>query len=171
VSTLALALWIAVPDWLGTALVMRLAGVAHAVRLVRWAGDRTLRDRLVLVLHIGYVFVAAGFILLAGAILVPQAVPVSAGVHTWTVGAIGIMTLAIMTRASLGHTGQSLHAGPLTQAIYAAIAVAAVVRIYAAFQPGLAAILLPVAGAAWIGAFWAFAVGYGPLLARPRRDS
>jgi uncharacterized protein involved in response to NO len=115
-STLALLLWIGVPDWPGTALAMLIAGVAHAIRLARWAGDRTFRDRLVLVLHIGYAFVSIGFILLAGAVLFPQAIPASAGVHAWTVGAIGVMTLAIMTRASLGHTGQGSVSSRATEA-------------------------------------------------------
>lgn len=171
VSTLALLLWIAVPDWSGTAALMLVAGIAHSIRLVRWAGDRTFSDRLVLILHIGYIFVPVGFALLGGAILFPQEVPISAGIHAWTVGAIGIMTLAIMTRATLGHTGQRLRAGPLTQSIYAAIAVAVLARICAAFEPGLAAILLPIAGGAWVAAFWAFAIGYGPLLIRPRENA
>ena len=81
------------------------------------------------------------------------------------------MTLAIMTRASLGHTGQRLCAGPLTQAIYAAVVVAAVTRMCAAFAPNLATVLLPIAGGAWIAAFWAFAIGYGPLLTRPRKTA
>jgi uncharacterized protein involved in response to NO len=171
VSTLALVLWITVADWTGTAALMLIAAVAHAIRLARWAGDRTMQNRLVLILHIGYMFVPIGFLLLAGAILFPQNVPVSAGIHAWSVGAIGIMTLAIMTRASLGHTGQRLCAGPLTQAIYAAVVVAAVTRMCAAFAPNLATVLLPIAGGAWIAAFWAFAIGYGPLLTRPRKTA
>jgi uncharacterized protein involved in response to NO len=167
ISIPALVLWISFPAWPGTAWFMLAAGTAQAVRLARWAGDRTLSDRLVLILHVGYAFVPLGFIALAGAILFPQSVPISAGIHAWTVGAIGTMTLAIMTRASLGHTGQELAAGPLTQAIYAAVAVAALLRIAAAFAPD-AVVLLHAAGAAWIAAFWAFAVGYGPLLLRPR---
>ena len=147
VSTLALLLWVAGPDWSGTALAMFTAGAAHTIRLARWAGDRTFGDRLVLILHIGYAFVPIGFILLGAAILFPQDVPVGAGIHAWTVGAIGVMTLAIMTRASLGHTGHRLHAGPLTQAIYAAVLVASLARVYAAFRPDLAAILLPLAAA------------------------
>jgi len=79
------------------------------------------------------------------------------------------MTLAIMTRASLGHTGQELAAGPLTQAIYVAVLLAAFLRIAAAFASGVAALLLEAAGAAWIAAFWFFAVGYGPRLLRPRK--
>ncbi len=137
--------------------------------MARWAGDRTLSDRLVLILHVGYTFVPLGFVILAGAILFPHSVPISAGIHAWTVGAIGTMTLAIMTRASLGHTGQALAAGPLTQAIYAAVAIAALLRTAAAFAPDPVP-LLHAAGAAWIGAFWAFAIGYGPLLLRPRSN-
>ena len=57
---------------------MLIAAVAHAIRLARWAGDRTIQDRLVLILHIGYMFVPIGFLLLAGAIIFPQNVPVSA---------------------------------------------------------------------------------------------
>ena len=78
ISTLALVLWIAVPDGSGTAALMLVAGVAHAIRLARWAGDRTFGDRLVLILHIGYFFVSVGFLLLAGAIVFPQDVPARA---------------------------------------------------------------------------------------------
>ena len=102
VSILALALWVSLPAWPGTAAFMLAAGAAQAARLARWAGDRTLSDRLVLILHVGYTFVPLGFVILAGAILFPHSVPISAGIHAWTVGAIGTMTLAIMTRASLG---------------------------------------------------------------------
>jgi uncharacterized protein involved in response to NO len=147
---------------------MVVAGVAHTVRLVRWAGDRTLRDRLTLILHVAYAFVPLGFLLLAGAIVFAADIPRSAGIHAWTAGAIGVMTLAMMTRVSLGHTGRKLRAGPLTQAIYASIVLAALVRVCAAFEPERAAILLSVAGVAWALAFFLFAIGYGPLLARPR---
>jgi uncharacterized protein involved in response to NO len=167
VSLFALVLWVSVPAWSGTAVAMLMAGAAQAARLARWAGDRTLRDRLVLILHVGYAFVPFGFLILAAAILFPHSVPLSAGIHAWAIGAIGTMTLAIMTRASLGHTGQNLAAGPLTQAIYAAVVIAALLRIAAAFAPNAVA-LLHAAGAAWIVAFWAFAVSYGPLLLRPR---
>lgn len=167
VSLLALALWVSIPGWPVTAGLLLAAGIAQTARLARWAGDRTLRDRLVLILHVGYAFVPLGFLFLAAAILFPLAVPLSAGIHAWTAGAIGTTTLAIMTRASLGHTGQELTAGPLTQAIYAAIVIAALLRIAAAFAPNAVA-LLHAAGAAWITAFWVFAVSYGPLLLRPR---
>ena len=131
VSVLALAFWVASPAWLGTAALMLLAAAAQVTRLARWAGDRTMRDRLVLILHIAYALVPIGFASLAVAALFPKMLPISAGLHAWTVGAIGTMTLAIMTRASLGHTGQLLIAGPLTQSIYAAVVIAAILRIAA----------------------------------------
>ena len=170
VSAASLVLWIALPNWQGTAALMLVAGVGQAVRLARWAGDRTLRDPLVFVLHAGYAFVPVGFVIVAGAIALPRAIPLSAGLHSWTAGAIGTMTLAIMTRASLGHTGRALSAGRLTQAIYLLVVAAAVLRIAAAFAPAATA-LLHAAAAAWIGAFWIFAVGYGPALFAPRRSA
>jgi uncharacterized protein involved in response to NO len=168
-SLLALILWIANPEWRATAIFMLVAGVAQSIRLGRWAGYRTLRDRLVLVLHVGYAFVPLGFLTLAAAAWFPQAIPMTAGIHAWTVGAIGTMTLAIMTRASLGHTGHSLEAGLLTHTIYAAVVIAAILRIAAASWPEAMVPLLHAAGAAWIVAFWMFAAGYGPLLVRPRQ--
>ncbi len=164
ISVLALIMWIAMPDLPVTAASMLVACGGHAIRMVRWAGDRTLRDRLVLMLHIGYAFVPLGFLLLSGAILFPQDIPVSAGIHAWTVGAIGIMTLAMMTRVSLGHTGRTLVAGPMTHVIYAAVLIAALTRICATFEADLAPLLLWIAGGAWVVAFFVFTVVYGPLL-------
>lgn len=168
ISIPALVMWVVVPDLHATAALMLLAGVAHAARMARWAGDRTLRDRLLLILHIGYAFIPLGFLLLGGAIFFPLDVPLSAGIHAWTVGAIGIMTLAMMTRVSLGHTGRASVAGPMTHMIYAAVLIAALLRICAAFEPSIALPLLWIAGGAWALAFLAFAAGYGPLLVRPR---
>ena len=169
VSVVALTLWASIPTWPGTATLMLIAGVAQAVRLGRWAGDRTLRDRLVLILHVAYAFVPLGFVLLTGAIIVPNLVPISAGIHAWTAGAIGTMTVAVMTRASLGHTGQALSAGPLTEAVYIAVVLAALLRIGAAFATEAAVAFIETAGTAWVAAFWLFAIGYGPSLSRPRR--
>ena len=114
-----------------------------------------------LVLHMGYSFIPIGFLLL-GSSAWSTFVPTGAGMHAWTTGAIGLMTLAVMTRASLGHTGQPLRAGPATQIIYAAILAAAVTRIAAAFSGSIA--LMEFAGLAWISAFGGFALVYGPLL-------
>ena len=160
-SALALIAWIAAPLHAATGALLILAGLMHVLRLARWAGDRTLADRLVLILHIAYAFVPAGF-LLTGAATLTDAVPASAGIHAWTAGAIGLMTLAVMTRATLGHTGNALHAGRLTQAIYALVFIAALLRIIAAFAGSLA--LIDAAGACWIAGFALFVLTYGRLL-------
>lgn len=171
IALFALALWVLLPTWTGTAAAMLFAGFMQAIRLARWAGDRTLRDRLVLVLHVAYAFVPTGFVMLAGTIFLPGTVPLSAGIHSWTIGAIGTMTLAVMTRASLGHSGEKLAAGALTQTVYGAVILAACLRIAAAFPLAAATPLMEVAAAAWIAAFWLFVIGYGPLLYRPRRNT
>ena len=140
----------------------------QTVRLARWAGDRSWRDRLVMVLHVGYGFVPLGFALCAfgAAGLVAQ----SAGLHAWMVGAAGLMTLAVMTRASLGHTGRELKASFPTQCIYAFALTAAVARICAAFDSTWSPPLLHAAALAWAAAFLGFGIVYGPILVRPKKS-
>lgn len=162
-SALALAAWIALPLHEATGALLLFAGLLQSFRLARWAGERTVSDRLVLVLHVGYFFVPLGFLLL-GASAFAGAVPASAGIHAWTAGAIGLMTLAVMTRATLGHTGQALQARPATQTIYVLIVVAALLRIAAAFLGSI--LLVKIAGTLWIAGFGGFVLLYAPLLAR-----
>jgi uncharacterized protein involved in response to NO len=161
-GAVALAMWIALPQLAVSGAVLMIAGVLQAARLARWAGDRTFADRLVLVLHVGYAFVPIGFVLVGTAIVWPAEWPASAGLHAWTTGAIGLMTLAVMTRASLGHTGQRLAASVRTEIIYLFALIAALARILAAFEPSSA--LLYAAGLAWVLAFGGFAAFFGPLL-------
>jgi uncharacterized protein involved in response to NO len=161
-SVLALVSWIVLPQSIVSGAMLIIAGLLQAVRLLRWAGDRTLADRLVLVLHVAYAFVPLGFLLLGAAILRPADWPISAGLHAWMAGAAGLMTLAVMTRASLAHTGCKLVASRPTQLIYLCALVAALARIFAAFEPSSA--LLHIAAFAWVLAFGGFAAIYGPLL-------
>ncbi len=169
VSVIAVATWTAVPFGRVTAAILLAAGALQMLRLARWAGDRTFGERLVFILHVAYAFVPLGFFLLAaGAIgwLAP-----SAGVHAWTAGAIGTMTLAVMTRASLGHTGRALTASAATQAIYVAVVIGALARIWAAVEPALSLPLLATAALLWAGAFLAFGLIYAPILCRARKPS
>ena len=163
----ALAAWTVAPVSSATAGLALFAAGLHAARLTRWAGERTLDEPLVAILHIAYAFVPLGFALLALTILRPDVVAASGALHAWTAGGIGLMTLAVMTRASLGHTGQPLTATRPIQAIYAAALVAALARLVAAFGL-LREPMLYVSAAAWVLAFAGFAVVYGPLLLRPR---
>jgi uncharacterized protein involved in response to NO len=168
-SALTLLGWIIAPDHAFVGAGLALAGLLHVIRLARWAGDRTIRERLLVILHIGYAFVPLGFLINAAASF-GWALP-SAGLHAWMVGAAGIMTLAVMTRATLGHTGQQLSASPATQAIYAAIIIAAASRICAVLAPEHGEILLHVAALAWVMAFFGYALVYGPLLLGLKRHT
>jgi uncharacterized protein involved in response to NO len=89
--------------------------------------------------------------------------------HAWMVGAAGILTLAVMTRATLGHTGRALTASLPTQLIYGMVLLAALTRIAAALAPGWSTPLFDVAALAWAGAFLGFGIVYGPALCGPRR--
>ena len=168
VAGLALMSWMVEPMTPITASLALVAGVLQLVRLVRWAGERTTAEPLVLILHLGYAFVPLGFLLVAGAFLLPNAIRPVAAIHAWTAGAIGTMTLAVMTRASLGHSGRPLTADGWTHAIYLLILGAALARIMAGTSLGFVA-LQHLAATLWVLAFATFAAGYWPILTKPRR--
>jgi uncharacterized protein involved in response to NO len=162
ISAVALLVWVVSPVAQTTDTLLFAAGLAQLVRLARWAGERTWRDRLVLVLHIAYLFVPVGFLLLAASD--KFGVPPSAGIHAWTIGAMATLTLAVMTRATLGHTGRLLSASSATQFIFGSIVVAALLRIGATLYVAKANVLLHLSALAWILAFVVFATIYGPML-------
>ena len=162
----ALLSWVAWPLHMATGVALALAGGLHLVRLARWAGQRTLAEPLVTVLHAGYGFVPLGALALAMEIVGPGSVGMAGAQHLWMAGAIGLMTLAIMTRATLGHTGQALTAGPGTVMIYAMLLAAVLARVAAGAWPGMSGPLHMVSGLCWIAAFAGFAVAYGALLLR-----
>jgi uncharacterized protein involved in response to NO len=164
----ALIAFVVRPAGTVTALALVLAGAAHTWRLIRWAGDRTVAEPLVWVLHIGYAFIPLGAFGLAGNVLVPDLITPSATQHLWMTGAIGTMTLAVMTRATLGHTGQNLAANAGTLCIYIALLAAVAMRLAAGIWIDHAMWLYACAGAAWFAAFGGFAVAYGPLLLRTK---
>jgi uncharacterized protein involved in response to NO len=162
ITAVILLIWIVRQEGALVGTTLAVAGLLHLVRLGRWAGDRTFGERLVLILHVGYAFVPLGF--LFGAASAFGLLSPSAGLHAWMAGSAGIMTLAVMTRASLGHTGQRLIASLPTQAIYAAALVAVLARICAVIETAHSDALLHLAAAAWSAAFLGFSVTYGPAL-------
>ena len=165
-GAVALIAWIAAPDRSATAALLFVMAVAQAARLSRWTGARTWREPILFVLHLGYAFVPLGALVLSISILWPRIVPTSGALHAWTTGAMGLMTLAIMTRASLGHTGRDMSTTPTTVAIYGAMLVAALARMAAPLLPAFYYQMLLIAGGAWFLAFALFVVAYGPLLMR-----
>jgi uncharacterized protein involved in response to NO len=123
-----------------------------------------------LILHVGYGWLVIGVAALGVATL-DVSFPLDAAIHTLTVGAIGTMILAVMTRVTRGHTGHELSADAPTSVTYGLVMLAAVVRISAEFAVGRRETLLVISAALWIGAFALFALRYAPLFIRPRASS
>lgn len=161
----ALVGFVLAPQGLITALLCALAGAANLWRLSRWQGRQAGPEPLLWVLHVAYACLGLGFLSVAAAAagLLPQA----GARHIWLAGTIGLMTLAVMTRASLGHAGRPLHAGRGVTATYLALILAVMARFTAGLLPGQVW-LLHLAATLWILGFGGFAVIYWPILTRPR---
>lgn len=169
VAVIAIALlgWAFAPDTPAASGAVAIAGFAVAARLSRWRGLYVSAEPLLLILHIGYGWLAFGLLLL-GVNGLTDMLPATAALHALTVGAIGTMTLAVMTRATLGHTGRPLSAGPATKAIYVLVTIAAILRVLSPFAGINMELVLWIAAASWSGAFGLFALFYGAALLRPQ---
>jgi len=164
---IGLALWIIAPQSEAAAIAVLIAGLAHLFRLTRWAGERSLSEPLLWVLHLAYALLPLGAFFMAIEILRPGMLGFAAAQHIWMAGTIGMMTLAVMTRATLGHTGNALHAGVGTTALYLCVFVAMIARLVAGVWPMQADLLYALSGLAWIAGFGGFVLLYGPLFLRP----
>ena len=123
--------WLTGPSATPIGVVLIAAGVLQAVRWARWRGYRTFADPLVLILHVGYVWIPIGLDLLGQ----PDGLlPRSAAIHALTAGAMATMILAVMTRASLGHTARELRPGPATILLYALVTIGALLRVAASLK-------------------------------------
>ncbi len=132
VTAAAMIAWTALPHDRFAGAILILAGILQAIRLGRWQGVRAAADPLVLILHVGYAWVPIGLALLGASILSP-AVPASAAIHALTAGAMATMILAVMTRATLGHTGRELKANAPTIFLYLLVTLGAALRVAAPF--------------------------------------
>ncbi|MGP9820743.1 NnrS family protein [Salinarimonas sp. NSM] len=162
VAAAALASWVVAPDAPAAGVPLLLAGAAQAIRLARWAGNRAARDVDVLVLHLAYAFVPLGFVLVGLAALLPG-LHASIGIHAWTGGAFGTMTIAVMTRIAAQHTRRPILDAPALPALYGLVVAAALARIAAGFAGPHALPLLTASALAWAAAF----LGLFALLLRP----
>ena len=139
---LALPSWVVAPDWSVTGYVLLAAGLAQAMRLLLWRGVDTRTEPLVWILHVGYAFVPIGMLAMGTAVLWPGALLNVAVQHIWMAGAIGVMTLAVMTRATLGHTGHALTAGIGTTGVYLAVIASVLLRLLGGVLPDLGVVAL-----------------------------
>jgi len=151
------------------AVVAGIAALAHLVRLAGWGGTRVLREPIVWVLHLAYLWLPLGLALKA--IHLGFGADWSSGwLHALTIGGAALMVVAVVTRASLGHTGRALAVSPAVVFAYVALGLAALVRAFAAAWPTMSEWMIRVTGLLWIAAFVALLVVYSPILTRPRAD-
>jgi uncharacterized protein involved in response to NO len=159
-------IWAGAPEGGTTGAALLLAAALGALRLLRWRGARTIGEPLLWSLHLGYLWLAVALALLGMAAL-SEAIPVTAGIHALTAGAFGTMILAVMSRATLGHTGRPLSAGVGLAGAYLLVGCAAALRIAATLTDQATDTLLVLSAASWCAAFMAFIAVCGPMLTRP----
>lgn len=161
--------WALFPTLWPFGLLLLLGSALALARLAGWKGWMTADEPLLLILHIGYLWMIVGAALLGLAVLA-SAVPESAAVHALTAGAIGTMVLAVMTRVCRGHTGRPLTADRVAVTIYGAVNLAGVARVAAELLPGAYLPLLEISAFLWIAAFVFFAFWSAPVVWHPRAD-
>ncbi|SFC24943.1 NnrS family protein [Tropicimonas isoalkanivorans] len=166
VGVVALLIWSLAPEAVATAIIASVAAALHLARLLRWRGVATWRSPLLWMLHVAYLTIPFG--LLAAAVAAMGWVGASVPVHVFGIGAVGGMTVAVMMRATMGHTGRALSAGPVLTTAFAFVLAATITRIAGTmeFWPGVDGILL--AGVFWTAAFALLVFRLAPWLLREK---
>ena len=150
-------------------VVALVAAAAHARRLYLWQPWRTLATPLVWILHAAYGWIVIHLVLRALAAV--DWVPAPLAVHALTIGAIGGMTIGMMTRTARGHTGRALTVDRYEVACFALVQIAALVRVFGGMLiPGAYLASVVASGLLWSAAFALYAIRYWPVLSRERID-
>ena len=165
-GAIALIAWVLSPWSVLTGAALLAAGLLHVLRLGRWRGAACLRNPLLFMLHAAYAMVPAGLIA-AGGVPFDLADPAAAA-HLLGIGAIGGMTLAVMMRAVMGHSGRPLIAGPALTAAFLLVTGSAVLRL-----TGSETVMgnwdgITLSAALWVAGFALMALKTGPWLIAPR---
>jgi len=151
------------------AVAALLVAVAHAGRLYLWQPWRTFEAPIVWVLHVAYGWIVIYLVLRGFAAL--GFVGELPAVHALTIGAIGGMTIGMMTRTARGHTGRPLVADPFDVTCYVLVVVAAAIRVFGGMLlPGAYLVTVVASGICWSTAFALYAVRYWPVLSQTRLD-
>ena len=175
VATVASMAALVVVDAVATApripgVLAGMVGLLAAARAVHWGARHSLREPLLWILHAGYAWLVIGLVMRAVAAYV-SALPSSLATHAVTIGAIGSLTLGMMARVSLGHTGRALVAAPTMRWAFVAMTLAAFSRVVVPIvAPTRYLTSLIVAGVLWSLAFMTFLAVYAPILSTSRRD-
>jgi len=157
-----------IPHHQATSLLALLAGLLHGIRFIRWKVWMTLTEPLIWILHVGYMWLCVALVLI-GLSGLTDFVPYTSSYHALTVGAFSTMILAVMTRASLGHTGRTIKATLGTTTIFIFITIAAILRVYEPFINESGSLILSLSGIFWTLSFALFIFIYFPILTQPRK--
>jgi uncharacterized protein involved in response to NO len=158
------------PDWVAGCIAL-LAALANGARLLLWHGTPTWRAPIVFILHVGYAWLVIG-LLLTGTAALTSGLPSIPAEHAFGAGAVATMIMAIMTRASLGHTGRAIVAPRGIVLAYGLLTLAAFLRVFGVqVAPALYAEVLLTAAVAWMAAFALFVGVYVSILTAPRISS
>jgi uncharacterized protein involved in response to NO len=157
-ASAALASWVASPGGRLTALLCAAAALLQCARLAQWRPLSIIDTPNVYVLHAAYAFVPLGFALVAAQSILPPGLVAGAAIHAWTVGAVGLMSLAVMMSMVRRQTGHAHESTPLAATAYILCGAAGAARIAAVVPGSVADMLLVAAAVFWIGAFGIFLV-------------
>ena len=165
-GAVSLIVWAVWPQaWWSGGLSAAAAGL-NLVRLVRWRGWTTWPEPIVFILHAAFVFVPIGFAAIA---LQAVGLPELVVLHIFAIGSVSLMMLAVMTRASRGHTGRKLKSSAITNLSYAILVAVALVRPMAELLPDYRLGILMLAVLGWTAAFGFFAAEHAPMLCGGRK--
>lgn len=168
-TALGLALWVLAPPSVPGLVVLALASVLHARRLLGWRPAVTLKRPILWILHAAYAWIPIGLGLLALAQI--GLVPVSAGVHALAVGATGGLIIGMITRTARGHTGRPLTVSRSEVLAYILVMTAALLRVLLPLlAPALLVPSLIAAALAWSTAFVIYLWVFTPWLMQTRLD-
>lgn len=149
-------------------VLIMLAGGLHLLRMIFWLGHKTGSIALLWSLHLSYLFMAIGLMLL-GSSYFHSAFSFSAALHVITLGAIGLMILSMMSRVSLGHTGRALKVSRWIMVAFICLLLAVISRFVLTIA-GLPVIAWVLSSCFWGSAFIFFCSVYWPILTQPRQE-
>ncbi len=159
------------PDGIAGTVVAGVAALVLVARAAHWGTRHVFREPLLWILHVTYAWIPAGLALRVAARLHP-AIPLSLATHALTVGGIGGVTLGMMARVALGHTGRKLEVGKPITAAFALVTLSALVRVaLPLLSPAHTTRAHQLSGVLFALAFGLFLAIYTPILTRPRIDN
>ncbi len=167
-GTVSIFTWVFLPAHVMTAMLFAVAAIGYLLRLVRWRGWATFSEPMIAILHVGYLWLPIWFAITALSILAPGVIDPTSALHALTAGAIGTMTIAVATRASLGHSNREITATPAINAIFLLLIAGSLLRMGAGWLPFDYLTTHSIAGLLWAAGMLVFVLALGPVLLAQR---